>query len=45
MGHASIGITANTYTLLTDQKRESAAALDAFLAPAIVAATGTEKRA
>ena len=46
MGHASIGITANTYThLLTDQKRESAAALDAFLAPAIVAATGTEKHA
>jgi integrase len=46
MGHASIGITANTYThLLTDQKRESAAALDAFLAPAIGAATGAEKHA
>ncbi|HUA08321.1 MAG TPA: site-specific integrase [Candidatus Acidoferrales bacterium] len=46
LGHASIGITADIYThLLADQKREKAAALDAFLAPSILAATGTEKRA
>lgn len=46
LGHASIGITADVYThLLADQKREKAAALDAFLGPAILAATASEKRA
>ncbi len=39
LGHASIGITANVYThLLTDQKREKATALDAYLGSALAAA-------
>ena len=38
LGHASISITANVYThLLTDQKREKAAALDAYLGAALKA--------
>jgi len=36
LGHASIGITANVYThILTDQKREKAAVIDAYLGPAL----------
>ncbi len=39
LGHASIGITANVYThLLTDQKREKATALDAYLGSTLAAA-------
>ncbi len=40
LGHASIGITANVYThLLTDQKREKAAIIDAYLGAAIASKT------
>lgn len=46
LGHASIGITANVYThLLTDQKREKAAALDAYLGSALTTAIGAKSGA